>query len=104
MSNYVAVMELLEQTCDIFLHEYMDYSLWRYILQRMSPLVSAFRDANLEEAVAIALNTIKLRSGHAMESIWSYHKPAQDGQLRSRPFSMQLAEIVVDEPQTEPMG
>lgn len=97
-------MELLEQGCDIFIHDYMDYSLWRYILQQIKPLVPAFLDATLEEAVSIAVGAIKLRSGHAMEDIWGYHKPTQDGQLRTQSLSLKLNDIVVDEPRTNSTG
>lgn len=97
-------MDLWEQACDIFLHDHLDYSIWRFVLQQMSTLVPALSDIELERTVSAALNTMKLRSGYAMEAIWVYHRPLYDGQLRGQRLSFQLDNIAAQRSQTTSLG
>ncbi|PVG02175.1 P-loop containing nucleoside triphosphate hydrolase protein [Serendipita vermifera] len=77
-------IELWEYANEVTQKSTLSYSLWLSVLKRMETIIQNYNNAEVNHAVSAALESLRLRSGLLMESIWSSHKPYFDGKLRSK--------------------
>jgi hypothetical protein len=75
--------------------------LWRTILHEFDLLLSTLTDLDTKNAVSMALQSLRLTSGFAMDSIWAEQKPYFDGEQRVRGL---LQELQSEYPATKQSG
>ncbi|CAG8762383.1 13015_t:CDS:2, partial [Acaulospora colombiana] len=84
ISIYFDFIESWEYANEVTQKPALSYSLWLSILRRLEKITQNYNDTEVDHAISVAFESLRLRSGLLMEDIWSSHKSYFDGKSRSK--------------------